>query len=77
MAGELREGDIVILDNLSTHQKAGVSEPISARGTSVRYLPPPSPDLNPVELALAKLKACFRQPAARALNDLRPALAQS
>jgi transposase len=74
---ELREGDIVILDNLSTHKTAGVSALISARGASVRYLPPYSPDLNPIELAFAKLKAHLRQAAARTLNDLQHALAQS
>lgn len=74
---ELREGDIVILDNLSTHKTASVATLISARGASVRYLPPYSPDLNPIELAFAKLKAHLRQAAARTLNDLQLALAQS
>jgi transposase len=71
---ELREGDIVILDNLSTHKTAGVAALLAARGASVRYLPPYSPDLNPIELAFAKLKAHLRQAAARTLADLQAAL---
>ena len=74
---QLREGDLVILDNHSTYKTASVAELISARGASVRYLPPYSPDLNPIELAFAKLKAHLRQAAARTLNDLQLALAQS
>ena len=50
---ELRVGDIVILDNLSTHKTEGVAELISAQGASVRYLPAYSPDLNPIEQARA------------------------
>lgn len=71
---ELRAGDIVILDNLSTHKVAGVATLISACGASVRYLPPYSPDLNPIEMAFAKLKAHLRQTAARSLADLSHAL---
>ena len=71
---ELREGDIVILDNLSTHKTASVAALLAARGASVRYLPPYSPDLNPIERAFAKLKAHLRQAAARTLADLQSAL---
>lgn len=67
---ELRAGDIVILDNLSTHKIAGVDALISACGASVRNLPPYSPDLNPIEMAFAKLKVHLRQSAARTLADL-------
>lgn len=63
---ELRAGDIVILDNLSTHKVAGVGALIAACGASVRYLPPYSPDLNPIEMAFAKLKAHLRQAAPKA-----------
>ena len=73
---ELRAGDIVILDNLSTHKISSVAELISARGASVRYLPAYSPDLNPIELAFAKLKAHLRQAAARTRDDLQHAVAQ-
>ena len=71
---ELSEGDVVILDNLSTHKMARVRELIGQRGATVRYLPPYSPDLNPIEMAFAKLKAHLRHAAARTLEDLRQAL---
>ena len=74
---ELHAGDVVILDNLSTHKIPSVAELITARGASVRYLPPYSPDLNPIEMAFAKLKAHLRQAAARTLDDLQGAVAQS
>jgi len=74
---ELRQGDVVILDNLSTHKIASVAALISARGASVRYLPPYSPDLNPIEMAFAKLKSHLRQAAARTLADLQCALVNS
>jgi transposase len=71
---ELREGDTVILDNLATHKIASVAGLLAARGASVRYLPPYSPDLNPIEQAFAKLKAHLRQAAARTLAELQTAL---
>lgn len=74
---ELRRGDVVVLDNLSTHKIASVAALITARGATVRYLPPYSPDLNPIELAFAKLKAHLRQAAARTLFELQGALADS
>jgi transposase len=74
---ELREGDIVILDNLSTHKIQNVEKLVSARGASVRYLPPYSPDFNPIEQAFAKLKAHLRQAAARTLDELQHALARA
>ena len=70
---QLREGDTLILDNLSTHKIQNVSRLLSARGVGVRYLPPYSPDLNPIEQAFAKLKAHLRQAAARTLDDLHSA----
>ena len=74
---ELHEGDVVILDNLSTHKIASVATLITAQGASVRYLPPYSPDLNPIEMAFAKLKAHLRQAAARNLADLQVSVANS
>lgn len=65
LAPELSEGDIVICDNLSSHKVAGVAEAIAARGAQLRYLPAYSPDLNPIEMALSKLKAHLRQAARR------------
>ncbi len=74
---ELRAGDVVILDNLSTHKIAGVAALLAACGASVRYLPPYSPDLNPIEMAFAKLKAHLRRAAARTLEELQDAVAHS
>jgi transposase len=63
-------GDIVILDNLKPHKAKGVREAIEAAGATVRYLPPYSPDLNPIELAFAKLKALLRKAAERSIDAL-------
>jgi len=52
----LRPGDVVVMDNLICHKRAGVEKAITAAGCTVRYLPPYSPDLNPIELAFSKLK---------------------
>jgi len=66
----LRPGDIVILDNLSSHKVPGVEEAINAVGASLRPLPPYSPDLNPIENLFAKLKARLRKAATRTTNIL-------
>lgn len=66
----LGPGDIVIADNLSSHKFAGVREAIAARGATTLYLPPYSPDLNPIEKMFAKLKALLRKAAKRTVNDL-------
>ena len=65
LAPVLSEGDIVILDNLSSHKAAGVREIIEAKGATIRFLPPYSPDLNPIEQAISKIKAFLRKAAAR------------
>lgn len=67
----LRPGDIVILDNFSTHKVAGVQEAIEATGATLRYLPPHSPDLNPIEKLFAKLKALLRKAGKRTIDALR------
>lgn len=72
----LRPGDTVILDNLSSHKRAGVREAIEAVGARLEYLPPYSPDLNPIELAFAKLKALLRTAAARTINELESVIAE-
>ena len=74
---ELNPGDVVILDNLCIHKTDPVTKLIEARGASVRFLPPYSPDLNPIEMAFAKLKSHLREAAARTLGDLQLALAES
>jgi transposase len=66
----LTKGDIVVMDNLKPHKVAGVREAIEAAGATVRYLPPYSPDLNPIELLFAKLKALLRKAAERAIEAL-------
>ena len=70
LAPELRPGDIVVMDNLAAHKVAGVREAIEARGAELRYLPPYSPDLNPIEQAFAKLKALLRKAAERTVDGL-------
>jgi len=70
LAPTLRPGDIVILDNLSSHKVAGVRAAIEARGARLIYLPPYSPDLNPIEQLFAKLKALLRKAAARTVEAL-------
>jgi len=72
---ELRPGDIVIIDNLPAHKVHGVKQAIEAVGASLRYLPPYSPDFNPIEMAFAKLKALLRAAAARTIPDLWQAIA--
>jgi len=67
---DLRQGDIVIMDNLSSHKVAGVVEAIESVGASVRYLPPYSPDLNPIELAFSKFKKLLRDGAERTSDKL-------
>jgi transposase len=66
----LRPGDIVILDNLSSHKVAGVEEAITVTGATVLYLPPYSPDLNPIEKFFSKLKALLRKAAKRSIDEL-------
>jgi transposase len=70
LAPTLEHGDIVIMDNLPSHKVAGVREAIEARGASLTYLPPYSPDLNPIEQAFAKLKALLRKAAPRTVEAL-------
>jgi transposase len=67
---ELERGDIVVMDNLGSHKGAGVRAAIEAVGASVFYLPPYSPDLNPIENAFAKLKAMLRKAAERTVDGL-------
>lgn len=70
LAPTLKPGDIVILDNLAAHKVAGVREAIEATGARLLYLPPYSPDLNPIEQLFAKLKALLRKAAERSVEAL-------
>ena len=71
---ELGPGDTVIMDNLPAHKVSGVRDAIEAAGAKLLYLPPYSPDFNPIEMAFAKLKALLRAAAARTIPDLWDAL---
>jgi transposase len=65
------------VDNLASHKVAGIREAIESAGAELRYLPPYSPDLNPIEQAFAKLKALLRKAAARTVDDLIAAIADA
>ena len=70
LAPTLKPGDIVILDNLGSHKSSQVRRIIEAHGTTLLFLPSYSPDLNPIELPFAKLKALLRKAAERSIEDL-------
>ena len=74
LAPVLKPGDTVILDNLNAHKVAGVREAIEAVGAQMLYLPPYSPDFNPIEQVFAKAKALLRTAAARTADDLTRAI---
>jgi transposase len=71
---ELRQGDIVVMDNLSSHKGTTTRQRIEAAGASLLYLPPYSPDFNPIENAFAKLKALLRKAAERTVAGLWAAI---
>ena len=77
LAPTLRQGDIVVMDNLASHKVKGVKEAIEQAGATVRYLPAYSPDLNPIEQAFAKLKAALRKAAARTFDTLIEVIADA
>ena len=74
LAPALSPGDVVVLDNLAAHKVDGVHQAIAAAGASLLYLPPYSPDLNPIEQLFAKLKALLRKAAARTKDALWTAI---
>jgi len=74
LAPTLRRGDVVILDNVPTHKVEAARLAIEARGAQMLFLPPYSPDMNPIELAFSKLKALLRKAAARTTKGLWRAL---
>jgi transposase len=67
---ELKPGDIVVMDNLSSHKRAAVRELVEQAGAKLLFLPPYSPDFNPIEKAFAKLKALLRKAAERTVSGL-------
>jgi transposase len=73
----LKPGDIVVMDNLPAHKPEPIRNAIEQAGAELRYLPPYSPDLNPIEMAFSKLKALLKKAAARTVEDLWRAIAQA
>jgi len=71
----LRPGDIVVMDNLPAHKQPSVRAAIETAGAELRYLPPYSPDLNPIEMAFSKFKALLKKAAARTVTELWDAIA--
>ncbi len=74
---QLRAGDVVVMDNLSAHKVAGVRALIEARGAELRYLPPYSPDYNPIEACWSMVKQKLRCLRARTLEALDQAIAEA
>jgi transposase len=74
---ELRPGDLVLMDRVSFHRSAQVAESIAMAGARVELLPAYSPDFNPIEECISKLKQCLRSAKARTLRALRRALARA
>ena len=74
---ELTPGDVVIMDNLPAYKVSGVRQAVEAAGARLLYLPPYSPDFNPIEMAFSKLKALLRKAAARSVDDLWQAIADA
>ena len=77
LAPSLLPGDVVVMDNLASHKVAGVAEAIEAAGASVWYLPPYSPDFNPIEKLWSKVKAWLRRAMARGVEALTNAFADA
>ena len=77
LAPTLRPGEIVVLDNLACHKRAAAREAIEGAGAALWFLPPYSPDLNPIELAFAKLKSLLRKAARRTVEGLWAFLGRS
>jgi transposase len=77
LAPTLSPGDVVVMDNLPAHKPAAVRAAIESQGAELRYLPPYSPDLNPIEMAYSKLKALLKKAAARTVEALWSAIAHA
>ena len=75
LAPTLKPGDVVILDNLAAHKSSRAEKAVRDRGAWFLFLPPYSPDLTPIEMAFAKLKAALRKAAARSIEALDDAIA--
>jgi transposase len=73
----LKRGDIVVMDNLPAHKVAGVRNILEKAGAQLYYLPPCSPDLNPIENAFAKLKSLIRGAAERTIDGLQKSIGKA
>lgn len=70
----LRPGDVVVMDNLPAHKPPAIRRAIERAGSELRFLPPSSPDFNPIEMAFSKIKALLKKAAARTVVDLWDAI---
>ena len=77
LAPSLKAGQVVVMDNLSSHKGSRVKELVEERGCEILYLPPYSPDLNPIEEAFAKIKALLRRAGARTREALIEAMGRA
>jgi transposase len=77
LAPTLRSGDVVVMDNLSSHKRPQVRRLIEAAGATVLYLPPYSPDFNPIEMIWSKVKRLLRSFAARTIDALHDAFGRA
>ena len=73
----LKPGDIVVMDNLPAHRSVAARDAIQRAGAELRFLPPYSPDFNPIEMAFSKLKASLKRRAARTIPELRDAIGEA
>ena len=73
----LEPGDIVVMDNLACHRSAAVRDAIQGAGAELRFLPPYSPDFNPIEMTFSKLKASLKRRATRTVNELWDAIGEA
>ncbi len=77
LAPKLRPGQVVVLDNLQAHKSPHVKRIIESVGARVLYLPPYSPDFNPIEMAISKIKSILRKLGKRSIDDLQAAIGQA
>ncbi len=77
LAPQLRSGDILVLDNLAAHKAAGVAEAVANHDARLLYLPPYSPDFNPIEQVFSKIKNTLRRREHRTISELERAFGES
>jgi transposase len=77
LAPTLKEGDIVVLDNLGAHRSASARRAVEARGARLQFLPPYSPDMNPIERCWSKIKTALRAAKARTREALEATIKQA